>query len=843
LPEDIWEESKYKIKAYVVDDSKPYTGKVDLYVLKDNDEANPIKTEKGISVKAGKALERTFDVPKVDPKVATYEFSIVAKYGDGMNKSQQLADATVWPKQVKIHVKNRDDGDKDFKDVKLLIQQKGKDVSKPITDASGNCTVELTGKAPYVILSRLPYKIVQNDPDAANIRKHEIQAVRHIIAAFVRPDVTAAPPWQATVEPDNEANRKKAVRLWINQKSKKTDAADANGNVIEFEVSANPKADGKKDDKIYIQVTFSRDSDRNLPLPELLNDPPVTDLDKSDPKVQKGYVKIEKDGGTAKFKVNTGLAGGDSCEVSIGGRDDQRDDEKRSFINWRKLFYELRYPTLLKTKLSDKGDYADALRTAVKVKLGKAFIVLEKFKSHEFANAKATFKAQNGMIMPKAFFNGGAGDIYVVTNGWLDTTDKFSGDAGKRNQTVYVSLCERAFSSNVSESTVAPLIDSDDFDIAEAAGKYVFKKRTDDGEDNLKVEAGFKWKAQITGAQLHATTWDASAPSAAGATAGKVTLKETRRSGKSLTVSFAKKAGGFETTLDATEKGNVEVFIADLLSSDPDLRDVGNQVTLRVISKTGTPDDASRAADVLTAAKAKFDAVAKQVKYHPGLDRDGNPREGDMKVAWLSVKDYVTINVKLPKSAGTVPAYKRTLPGDFVGPAETDDQCQVMVKYSYANGGEINGNSGGGSQIMVLRAAATADALSETVCHELGHSMGMAVIPGLNNDLLPPGLATKHVDNGGTSYVNGDAPFPLTDGKRDLHKGGHCALNVPDAKRADVTFSGWSPDTVTTSCIMWGSGDNVATRPEFCGECLKIVKARRLDDIKSQFVGRGANDG
>jgi len=107
VPEDIWEASKYKIKAYVVDDSVPYTGKVDLYVLKDNDESNPIKTEKGISVKAGKPIERTYDVPKVDPKVATYEFSIVAKYGEGMAKSQQLADAIPWKVGEKVSQADR----------------------------------------------------------------------------------------------------------------------------------------------------------------------------------------------------------------------------------------------------------------------------------------------------------------------------------------------------------------------------------------------------------------------------------------------------------------------------------------------------------------------------------------------------------------------------------------------------------------------------------------------------------------------------------------------------------------------------------------------------------------
>jgi hypothetical protein len=120
--------------------------------------------------------------------------------------------------------------------------------------------------------------------------------------------------------------------------------------------------------------------------------------------------------------------------------------------------------------------------------------------------------------------------------------------------------------------------------------------------------------------------------------------------------------------------------------------------------------------------------VGKTLNYHPGLDRDGNARHGPMKVAWVTVKDYETLNIKLPKSGST--DHKKLLPGDYVGAAETDTECKVKVKFKYVHGGEINGNSGGGEQIMVLRAAATPGALSETICHELGHSMGMAVIPG-----------------------------------------------------------------------------------------------------------------
>jgi len=843
LAEDIWEKSKYKVKAKLVDDSKPYTGKLDLYVLKNGDESAPLKEEKDISVQAGKALERTFDVPEVGPKEVNYKLSIIAKYGDSKEKSQELAEATVWPKEVEVHVKNEED-DKDFKDVKLVVLQNAKAVSKPVTNASGKCKVELTHKRAYSIDVRSPYEIVKDDTDPEKIRAHELVAIRRIVPTFVKPDVTKAKPWVANDAKNTEANRTDAVKLFVNLESKDGDAADARGNVIEFEVCAKPRSEGKKDDRIYIEVAFSKESERNDPVPELLNDPAVVDLSNADdPKVYKGYVKLDKDGGSAKFKVNTGLAGGDSCKVSIGGRKDKRDDEARTFINWRKLFYELRYPNLLKSKLK-KGDYSEGLKAAITGKLAKAFIVFEKYRSHAFFDFQATFKKKNGMILPKSFFKAGAGEIYVVTNGWLNTTDKFSEDAKLRAKTVYVSLCDRAFSSNITAYTWSPVIESDDFDLEMADGTYVFAKRTDNGEDNLKVEAGYKWQAVVTGAHDKATEWkvESDTPSKSGASAGKVSITDTRRPGKSVTVTFAAKdGGGFESALSASEQAKVESFVDGLLASDPELRDAGNQVNLR-FTGLDKPDDLSRLNAVRSAAKSKFDAVGKTVNVHPGLDRNGAPREGNMDVAWLSVKDYETINVKLPKSPKGTPEHERVLPGDFVGAAETDTECNVTIKFGYAAGGEINGNSGGGSQIMVLRAAASAGALSETVCHELGHSMGMTIVPGLNNDILPPGLTTKHIDNGGSSYVNDDGtgPYTFTDGKRNVHKGGHCAFSIPGDKVADPKFGGWSP---AAGCIMWGSGGSAETRTSYCPECLKLIKARRLEDIMSEFEGRGADQG
>ena len=97
MAEDIWEKSKYKVKVSLIDDSKPYDGKVDLLLLKNGDQSKPLKSETDITVKPGKPIERSFDVPEVEPNEATYKLSLLVKYGASKEKNQELADATVWP--------------------------------------------------------------------------------------------------------------------------------------------------------------------------------------------------------------------------------------------------------------------------------------------------------------------------------------------------------------------------------------------------------------------------------------------------------------------------------------------------------------------------------------------------------------------------------------------------------------------------------------------------------------------------------------------------------------------------------------------------------------------------
>jgi len=107
----------------------------------------------------------------------------------------------------------------------------------------------------------------------------------------------------------------------------------------------------------------------------------------------------------------------------------------------------------------------------------------------------------------------------------------------------------------------------------------------------------------------------------------------------------------------------------------------------------------------------------------------------------------------------------------------------------------------------------------------------------------PPGLtAPKHVDNGGLYYVN--KKTPLSAGQRDRHAGGHCSFGMPGNKRSKKPdFEKWSAGPNDNVCIMWGEGGSHDNRKHYCPICLKYLKARRLEDIRSRWDNRAADQG
>lgn len=209
-----------------------------------------------------------------------------------------------------------------------------------------------------------------------------------------------------------------------------------------------------------------------------------------------------------------------------------------------------------------------------------------------------------------------------------------------------------------------------------------------------------------------------------------------------------------------------------------------------------------------TVIEATWEAVVDAVATpdHPGVGQ-----RGPIPASWLDfTKGPNRLGITLQGTAATL-----------VGPAGAA-KCPIRIKLKWFTYYEINGNAGQGEQTMVVDRPHPSTAC--TICHELGHSMGMAVLESnAKSRKAPPpaGLAyPKTVLEGGDVYDD-------THG----HKGAHCANGCPGRPvgAAKFSFSGKQG-----TCIMFGEGadEEVPKRQNFCAGCLTQIKGRRIESIK-----------
>jgi hypothetical protein len=203
-----------------------------------------------------------------------------------------------------------------------------------------------------------------------------------------------------------------------------------------------------------------------------------------------------------------------------------------------------------------------------------------------------------------------------------------------------------------------------------------------------------------------------------------------------------------------------------------------------------------------------------------GRDWSGKVHSGELKPEWFSFEEQQKLTITLP----------RLHPNDPGSLAKKDQGIYIEFTFDQCFG--INGAAAQNDQILVIPSAdndsipeAAAGGRSGTVCHELGHRMGMTIFS--NRSKIPKGMpAAKHVDEaGGLYYLNGSAPY--INGIRSVHVGPHCAHGIADPDKVDSALSG-----KTGSCIMYGSGDPaVDARKNFCPTCTDFIKARKLTSI------------
>jgi hypothetical protein len=819
---NIYEDEKWKVEGTVK--TGDMDGKQVKLIIRKGAKNEKDET---VTIAGGKA-KHEFPVPTVPANEANYTLSLFAEYAKFTgDKAEELTDkCTVWPKTFKVIAK--DASGAKVQGFTFTAKQGATDLApSPATDDKGEREFTLNKESGAVAIAAAPpYEILEDKRDPNVLRVANLKVKRNFVPEFINP------------RPKTDGSSHKQ---YVNLASAAS-GRDFMGAEVEIEVGVKDNK-GKKDDIIHIQAEFSRASKRNDPLPEL-----VGATEKPSDKLHKGQVKLTADNAKVKFTVKLGLAGGDTCTIRLSSVKDSFSDGPGvpvlKFENWRKLWYQIRYPAVMDARLggtSTNRDLPTAIKTQFKSILDSVFVEYELSAAHEIADADATQDKMNGMIMSASFW-GTTDKVYLASWDWLlDPTKGFTDDT-KKDKTVFVSLCDRLVSSVATANALA-------ITATGANLTWNYPNLLVIGVGQHVDVTGFDWVADINPTALapQPTTlaFDPDPPPyETGAADGKVTIQETRRTGNpSKDISFAPKSGGYETALSAAAKTDIKTYLVGLINDEPGLRECGNQITLKLISKKGGDHDTRWQAvkhEIETVFANPKGAGPVKIKYHPGLDKNGNPRRGSMVAAWITVTSQTHFKTDLPKSPGGTPAHQKTLPGDFVGAAVTATECPVKLKFTLNTYAGLGGQAGGGFQILVISSNAGVD--GDTVCHELAHLMGMCPVPSYENDLLPPGLTAKTVDDvvsgkranfyTDTGIDKADLANTAKDGRRNIHRGGHCAEGLSEAAKADPALSD-TPGS-SSSCVMYGQQGSAART--FCDACKELIKARRLEDIRKPWT-------
>lgn len=204
---------------------------------------------------------------------------------------------------------------------------------------------------------------------------------------------------------------------------------DGKGRIVTIKVGG--KGDGARlnDQKhalrnayVYIKCTFSKTTARNDVSPALTDVLDHTSTDGG--KVQKGRVRITGDDKLATFKVNLGLAGGETCKVEIGSAPDVVTDTL-DFENWREVEYELLQPTADgDARITDftyfrsrtEAGLSDDALLALKACLDPVFVKLTERRKAFYLNTDLAADGAHNVLDGAALSRTGGQRILVLTS-------------------------------------------------------------------------------------------------------------------------------------------------------------------------------------------------------------------------------------------------------------------------------------------------------------------------------------------------------------------------------------------------------------------------------------------
>ncbi|RVU46505.1 hypothetical protein [Rubrivivax rivuli] len=797
--------------------------------------------------RAGKAATAKY-VPPLVPDDKTHYVVTYKAIADG--EEYKLDDEIhVWPRKAKLTTRNEDDT-KPLKNFKFKVMQGGAQTgSNLVTEGDDPATLEFKLEAgkPFTLEALDPYEFI-GVPAAQNGKLRELKSTGRVnfTPEFVKPKRPG----------DGQ------IIQWVNMDADPAlKGTDGLGDTVEVTVGVDGDRDptsgntitkplGQAGIYVYVKVVFSgpggKKSLRNTPKTELadglnlLSRAAVKEAATDAQWEYTGKVDLALAGGVGKFKLALGLAGGDTCTVSLGSTP-ACNGPTLTFTNWRKRWYELMAPDFMVMNTRVVGgvsmrDFPAAGRTVITDSGLTTFTEYEIHKSFSFTELEAT-TAGKGSVLPREFFGqtSGPDKRYLLTRLTMQTPPK-AFDNGKGSRCMTVLLCDDIFVSDGAskghpdrERTITTTTAEADLDLATTVSSScvwhpVSANRTRAAADTI---IALKWTANIArptdyqGPADYDFETDVDDPTIDGTSKDRrLRIEELTQNPAPCTVVFKNPLiGNTPTTLDGAAKSAINAWLASLWT-DAKVRPHGFELRFRITGFGGNANRNARFDAVRAHIQNQMGTAAPQLYKHLGLTAAGACRTGPLD--WAATVNMGRSHAQ--RIAVDLPAVNPDDPGSLAG-ALSDTQCPIDVYFKFEHQVKINGNANNPWVVIKLgtEGPAAPECVSETVMHEGAHRLGLAApahgVPGIP--------AAKKIDEADAVYPHNGTLGHYYTGHG--HNGGHCAYGLSDAQKGTDPFN-WTTSQAC-KCFLYGSGgrdDSSRRRMSFCPQCQDILRGKEL---------------
>ncbi|QQS06782.1 MAG: hypothetical protein IPK50_07740 [Fibrobacterota bacterium] len=575
-----------------------------------------------------------------------------------------------------------------------------------------------------------------------------------------------------------------------------------------------------------------------------------------------------KAGGTAfDVQIDLGLAGGNQCWFFFG-ESPQYERGNVCFENWRKVEYELIYPSIMSYAFEKNSrghmDFSSDIRSGIEKIFKPVFIDVSCLGSQAITDEEACGLVANdddlsidhnvcGDTIPLGFSvsntmtpsllspsmqanilsseldplacSPGARPRFLDCHQWprsksISSTTLLSHQV--RIWASHVMLDDQPKSFNCTENCITPhtkypLVSFD------SSGKYMFAA-TKQSPAPFEFAAGI-WSCEVDPSKhqkkMRYAFLDQNLFAPAINTPNTCRISEVKRDG---TEGEYKECHAATATDLKTPENLLKVNdLVTLLATSSKAFEYQGEVLISIAftDSTGVKCyDLPRNIELASMISDAF-SLTPDIPIHPGLDQFGSPRSGSMDSSWIGAETSVTmLEISLP---GKIKEADPPSLGEIVG-VESEASCPIrwdmFINLVYG----FPGISIRGKHDLLLSMCGSTLGTINLIAHELGHKMGMAPFVNGTDDRVgnAPGMPTPlHIDNGGTFYCNGSIN---SNGLRNNDQvGAHCAFKPP--KGGSI-------------CAMFGTIDlmNSSTSHPFCPKCQSYLNSRNLSDITSEWI-------